>query len=315
MQPTRQWMVTHKWMVEPMQQTEWIERRGVMVWLAEVFTSLGAGLYLVSLFLNSWWGALIGWLIICLLKLPLHIIYLGKPLRFWRLMPPFTNAWRTSWYPRGVFFTVLFTSFAFVQLVTTYLINNNLVLGSALSSVVAADVVFKILAGITAVLTAMYGGFMMSYCKSVPFWNTGLVPIVFIITGIADGLALIMAVGMGTGGIDITAVESASRFLLVINAILIASLLLGASYQSSTAQLSVKELVVGRVAVAFWLGIVTLGIIIPLLVSIVSLFAEEASTNLLIFAIASHTLGAFALKYSILKVGIHRPIVPKVSAY
>ena len=31
-------------------QTEWIERKGILVWIAEVFTSLGAGLYLVSLF-------------------------------------------------------------------------------------------------------------------------------------------------------------------------------------------------------------------------------------------------------------------------
>ncbi|GAI11625.1 unnamed protein product [marine sediment metagenome] len=45
----RQWMITHEWMVKPTPQTEWIERRGILVWIAEVFTALGAGLYLVSL--------------------------------------------------------------------------------------------------------------------------------------------------------------------------------------------------------------------------------------------------------------------------
>ena len=46
----RQWMVTHEWMVKPMAQTEWIEGKGLLVWLAEVFSALGTGLYLVSLF-------------------------------------------------------------------------------------------------------------------------------------------------------------------------------------------------------------------------------------------------------------------------
>ena len=82
---------------------------GLLIWLAEVFSSLGTGLYLVSIFVSNWWGALVGWLIVIGLKLPLHLIYLGKPWRFWRAMPPFTNAWRTSWIARGTFFTVVFS--------------------------------------------------------------------------------------------------------------------------------------------------------------------------------------------------------------
>jgi hypothetical protein len=35
----------------------------------------------------------------------------------------------------------------------------------------------------------------------------------------------------------------------------------------------------------------------------------------LIVAITCHTLGAFALKYSLLKVGIHRPLLPRVAAF
>ena len=61
-QTARQWIVTHEWMVNPMQQTEWIEGQGLLIWLAEVFSSLGTGLYLVSIFVNNWWGALVGWL-------------------------------------------------------------------------------------------------------------------------------------------------------------------------------------------------------------------------------------------------------------
>ena len=40
-QTARQWMVTHEWMVKPMQQTDWIQREGLLIWLTEVFGSLG----------------------------------------------------------------------------------------------------------------------------------------------------------------------------------------------------------------------------------------------------------------------------------
>lgn len=312
-QTPRQWMVTHEWMVKPMQQTEWIERQGLLVWLAEVFSALGTGLYLVALFVNNWWGALLGWLIVLLLKLPLHILYLGKPLRFWRTMPPFSSAWKTSWIARGVLFTSVFIALGLVQLVTSHVISETTLLtGQALSFVVGLDALLKVLAGLFVILTGVYCGFMMSYCKSVPFWNTGILPIVILNAGIADGLALIMGIGVLTGGVPFHAVESAIRITLGINAVLLAAYLMNATYQSATAELSVKELILGRLAVIFWAGIVVLGIVAPLLISFASLFAGSASIPLLIGAIVCHTAGAFALKYCLLKVGIHKPIVPAI---
>jgi formate-dependent nitrite reductase membrane component NrfD len=91
---------------------------------------------------------------------------------------------------------------------------------------------------------------------------------------------------------------------------------MSASYTSSIAKLSVREIIRGHVALAFWVGIVTLGIIVPLAVSVISLFTgSQVSSFLLITAIVSHTLGAFALKYCLLKAGIHRPILPRLAAY
>jgi hypothetical protein len=34
-----------------------------------------------------------------------------------------------------------------------------------------------------------------------------------------------------------------------------------------------------------------------------------------VFAIICHTIGAFSLKYGVLKVGIYRPLLPKAHAY
>ena len=316
-QTSRQWMVTHEWMVKPMQQKEWIEKQGILVWLSEVFSALGTGLYLVAIFVDSWYGALAGYLIVMLLKLPLHLLYLGKPLRFWRTMPPFSSAWRTSWIARGVVFTVFFSIFGLLQLITSYILGSDIVAGQAQEIVFYADVVLKIFAGIFVVLTGIYCGFMMSYCKSVPFWNTGILPIVILMAGIADGLALLMGIAFFTE-VDhfelmkfIHSLEYASRIVIGANAVLLGTYLLNASYHSSTAELSVKELLVGRVALIFWLGIVLFGIALPLAISFISMFTGESTTILLVAGIMGHTAGAFALKYCILKVGIYKPILPK----
>jgi formate-dependent nitrite reductase membrane component NrfD len=175
-------------MVKPTPQTEWILRRGVLVWIAEVFTSLGAGLYLVSIFFNNWWGMLAAWLIIVFLKLPLHLMYFGKPLRFWRTVPPFSNAWKTSWFTRGILFSILFSGLVFLQLIITYFLPGT-----------GWDIALKISGGISGFLLGIYSGFIMSYCRSVPFWNSAMLPLILIFAGVADGFALLIGIGMAAG--------------------------------------------------------------------------------------------------------------------
>jgi formate-dependent nitrite reductase membrane component NrfD len=309
---TRQWMVTHEWMVNPMPQREWIEQRGVMVWIAEVFTSLGSGLFLVSLFMNSWWGMVAGWAIIMFLKLPIHLAYFGKPLRFYRTLPPFSNAWKTSWFARGILFSVFFGTIAFVQLVI-----GHPYIASLLGPAAAPLYTFlAVLAGIFALGVGIYGGFIMNYCKGIPFWNQGPLPIVFVLAGVADGFGLIMGIGLAGGDAKVAVAEIGSRYLLLINILLIAVYLISATYTSAIAKLSVKELIIGHVSWAFWIGIIVFGLLIPAAISLASIFTgTETSSVLLIIAITCHTLGAFALKYCLLKVGIYRPLLSKIAAY
>jgi formate-dependent nitrite reductase membrane component NrfD len=309
---TRQWMITHEWMVKPMHQREWIERRGMMIWLAETFTSLGAGLYLVSLFMNSWWGLLVGWLIIMFLKLPIHLAYFGKPWRFYRTMPPFSNAWKTSWFARGIIFSVLFGSFAFIQLVFGQPDLANLI-GRSIADLIYYT--FGVLGGLSALGVGIYGGFIMNYCKGIPFWNQGLLPMVFILAGVADGFGLVMGIGLAGGDANVALAEMGSRYLLMVNILLIVVYLISAGYTSEVAKLSTRELLAGPSAFMFWGVLVVLGLVVPAIISIISIFSGEASSALLITAIVAHTLGAFGLKYCLLKVGIYRPLLPKTGAY
>ena len=173
-----------------------------------------------------------------------------------------------------------------------------------------------IVAGVFIVLTGVYCGFAMSYCKSLPFWNTGLLPIVFVIMGLADGLALTMGVSLMTGkDVPIETLESWSRVLLIVNAVLIAGYLIRAYQKHSAAELAAQDLIKGSTAWVFWILLVILGIVTPLVISFATLFMGETTNaeSLLIVAIVCHTIGAFALKYSVLKVGIYRSVLPKAA--
>ncbi len=306
----RQWMVPHEWMVKPTRQTEWIDRRGLIFLTAEVFTALGVGLYLVSLFYSNWWGMLVAWIIIMFLKIPFHLIYFGKPLRFWRTIIPFTSTWKTSWLARGVNFNIYFGTIVFFQLVVAY-VAINVYPGTAWET---WSIALGALGGIFAFLVGIYGGFMMSYCKSVPFWNTALLPLILLFAGVADGFALMLAVGLADASVDIAAVEFGSRILLTVNVILMAVYVWNATYTSKTSKYSAMLLLKGSLARPFWVGVVAVGLIIPLAIAVSSIFAGEASAPLLITAIALHTIGAVALKYVVLKAGVHNPILPATTS-
>ena len=292
-------MQLFEWMVKPTQQTEWIEGKGILCWLPEVFTSLGAGLFLVALYFDSLVGMLVAWLIIVVLDIPLRLLDYGKPLRFWRTVAPLSNAWKTSWFNRGVTFASLFSGLVFVQLCISYWLPGT-----------AWDVAFKVVAGILAFLVGIYSGFIMNFCRSIPFWNSALLPILIILNGICDGFFLMMAVGLGGAKVDIMAAATGSLVLLIASTLIIAIYLWSQTYTSLTAKYSVTQLIRGYIAPVFWIGTVVLGTIIPLVILVSSYFAGAASSALLIVAISCHILGAFALRYCLLKAGIYEPLVP-----
>ena len=148
-------------MVGYTRQTEWIEKRGLWLWLAFYTGGLGGGLYLVSLYFNSLWGMFIGWLIVALVKGTAHLIFLGKPLRAWRMV----TRPHSSWISRGIGFVLLFSLFGAVQMAFTYWAPGS-----------AGEVVFKALGSVTAFAVAIYTGFVLNSVKGVPFWNSWQLP-------------------------------------------------------------------------------------------------------------------------------------------
>jgi formate-dependent nitrite reductase membrane component NrfD len=287
----------HEWMVNYTRQTEWIDRRGIFLWIAFYAGGLGGGLYLVSLIFNSLWGVFISWLIIAVIKGGTHLMYLGKPWRAWRIV----TRPQTSWLARGFIFVMLFVGLGAVQMMLSHWLPGS-----------AAEIAFKVLAGIMAFGVATYTGIILKNVKGVPFWNSLLLPVLFVICGVLGGFGLAVVIALNGGGINLDAAETGSRWLLLANVLLIVIYLWQTSRRESIGKQSVLEQIRGENAPVFWIGVVLFGIVIPLAIALSGIIVHVPSA-LLITAVVCEIIGGLALRYCVLKAGAYKPLVAKAS--
>jgi formate-dependent nitrite reductase membrane component NrfD len=285
----------HEWMVNYTRQTEWIDRRGIFLWIAFYAGGLGGGLYLVSLYFNSLWGMLISWLIIAVIKGGTHLMYLGRPTRFWRII----TRPQTSWLARGFIFVMLFVGLGAVQMMISYWAPGT-----------AAEVVFKALAGIASFGVALYTGIILKNVKGVPFWNSLLLPVLFVICGVLGGFGLSVVISLNGGNINLAAAETGSRILLIANALLIVIYLWQASRREAVGKQSVLHQIHGESAPVFWTGVVMMGIVIPLAIAVSGLITHVVPA-VLIVGVICEIAGGMALRYIVLKAGAYKPLVAK----
>jgi len=291
-------MEAHEWMVRSTYQTEWITRQGIFLWLAMYAGGLGGGLYLVSLYFNSFIGMLVSLLIVAGLKGGFHFAYLGKPLRFWRIL--FRP--KTSWLTRGFIFVVLFVGFAAIQLMLSFSLPGT-----------PWEVLFKVLTGLMAIGVIVYTGFVLNTVKAVSLWNSPLLPLLFAVCGLLGGFGLSTVIALYGGHADLHAAETGSSWLLVINFLLIAVYLWRTVQKDETGKKSVMDQMRGKVAPAFWIGVIGLGIAAPLAVTLFGYFSGEVIPGILIAGVICEITGGLSLRYCLLKVGIYKPLFPRPS--
>jgi formate-dependent nitrite reductase membrane component NrfD len=279
----------YDFMVKYTPQTDWIEGHGILIAFAFFFGGISGGLYLSSLYFGDAVGMFVAWLLAMVTGL-IDMAHLSKPTRFWRMvLRP-----KTSWITRGFIFIILFIGCATIQLALTHWAPGT-----------AAEVAFKVLGGITAFGVAVYTGFVVGYVGAIKVWNSAIVPLLFVIAGLTGGMAILLMINVNDNAIgnDIAAVM---RIALIGYAVFMAIYLWVATYESSTARDSVMRMLQGGIAPFFWVGVVLLGIIIP----VILLFAAPSVGWVLVIAAIFTIIGGATLRFSILKAGEYTPLLP-----
>jgi len=274
-------------------QREWVEKRGFLLVLAFFLGGLGGGLYLASLYLDFHIGMVTGFLIVAVGKGGAHLAYLGKPLRFWRgFLKP-----QSSWISRGLLALALFLVAAALQLAPT-------VPWLSWLPWTSHNLFLQVVVIIGALGLVTYTGFALGVIHAVPFWNTSLMPLLFLVCALSGGLGL--ALGMGGGAAELGLMEKVLAGLLIIVAGLLGFQLLVAWHTSPAAKQSVKELASGKAAPYFMGGVVVIGLVLPL--AIVAL-AHQLPVYVISLGAGLELVGGFCLRYSILKAGIYSPLI------
>jgi formate-dependent nitrite reductase membrane component NrfD len=219
--------------------------------------------------------------------------HLSKPMRFWRMI----SKPGSSWISRGFILIWLFLGAAMIQLAISQWAPGN-----------AWENVFKVIAGILAFGVAIYSGFALGFVGAIKIWNTGLVPILYVISGLTDGLAVVMLVGLN--GADLSRIANYMLAGLIAYAVFVAIYFWVATYGSVTARDSAVRVLKGPIAPAFWIGVVVLGILLPIALVAPFSLAHDVSSAMFAVAAVCTILGGVALRYVILKAGMYTPLLP-----
>jgi len=277
----------YDFMIKYTPQRDWIEGHGILLAFALFFGGIAGGLYLTSLYFDSLVGMFIAWLLAMATGIT-DMAHLTKPKRFWRIMfKP-----QTSWISRGFILIWLFLGSTAIQLALSQWAPGG------------AETFFKVVSGILAFGVAIYSGFVVSFVGGIKIWNSAIIPILFVVAGLTGGLAVLLIVvpdGVYLG----MAIYNIMLIALVVYAVFLAIYLWVSTYESKAARDSVTRILQGNIAPAFWLGVIALGIVIPIII----LLASNATAALVITAICA-IIGGVALRYVILKAGVYSPLLP-----
>lgn len=293
MRQARPW----EFMVKHTPQREWIEKKGILFWLALFFIELGAGTFIVSAIFGSLRGMLTGWLICGVLGGGFHLLYLGRPLRFWRIL--LSSGWKTSWISRGLYFVSIFLLLGLLYMVLARWVSPSTGLLTA--------------AGVFAFLTVIYAGFALAYVNGLQLWNSPIIPLIFTVAGIWGGIGLTIATVLAAGSYAFVAatLEVWTRLFLIGFIIIMIVYLLSIRYTGDAGRASVREIVMGGRAPLFWVMVVVLGMAFPLSVALMGWVGGVSASPGLVYAVVLfELLGDLTLRYLILKCAYYEPLVP-----
>lgn len=194
----------------------------------------------------------------------LLLIELGQPLRFWRA---FLNP-TSSMMSVGIILISLFIVLGFLH-----------ILFSLFAGIGVKEGTQRRLGSINALLglgIIIYTGLLLGLIKAVPFWNTPLLPLLFLVSALASGLATVMLI-VGLQRWVMPAKVKAEEvsetvqgllpsvtILVVVELVALFSLLFLMSGSRVTAAESARYLVAGGYATTFWVGVVVVGLLAPL---------------------------------------------------
>lgn len=261
-------------------QSQW----RVLILIAFFAGGFGCGLYVTAWFLDFLPGMLLGLFLVGVVKGGAHVAYLGRPERFWRaLARP-----RTSWISRGLLAVALF-----------------LVSGTLYAALKIPPLGW--LAVAAAIFVMLYTGYLMAFSPSIPFWNSALLPVLFLVYSAESGTALTIPLHAMLTGAEVHTLEAIEMALLLSVGGLLVSYLYGAYHSSLSAREAVRLLVRGKLAPLFFGSVILFGLAAPFALTVLSYTSGMIPVGMMWLAALLGIQGALSCRWAILRAGVYAP--------
>lgn len=146
----------------------------------------------------------------------------------------------------------------------------------------------------------IYTGVLLSTIPARPLWDSLMLPVLFLVSGLASGVAAIFLV------LPTQQVKRLARFafgISVIELVAVGSYLASLALGSEATQRAL-ELLMGKYALGFWGGVVLVGLIMPLIIEFVEMRGRHLSTALIRVAPILVLAGGLALRFVLLFAGL-----------
>jgi formate-dependent nitrite reductase membrane component NrfD len=167
------------------------------------------------------------------------------------------------------------------------------------------------LVGAFGVLVTVYSGFLLTQAVGVPLWNTALLPILWVVSAGVAVLALIELFHL-RGWIDEGVAKFGMKLALASDSLkllmLFAFVYVGLSASSAGARAGAAELSSGALAPMLWIGVIGLGILVPMGVTAYTLTVRK-NVMLIAFAAVLALAGGLLLRASVLLAGKFDPLL------
>jgi formate-dependent nitrite reductase membrane component NrfD len=166
---------------------------------------------------------------------------------------------------------------------------------------------FGMLLVVVGLLVAVYSGFLIAATHGIPFWNTPLLPVLWLVSSTIGAIALTELMIHRDDIIRFTVRASAAAE--VVELVAVFALVNLAIYSGTTAaRTSGWALVYGPLAPAFWGGVVVMGSLIPLAIGLVN-WRLGISKPLVTAGAIMALIGALMLRIVVLQAGVFEPVV------
>ena len=257
----------------------------------------GASLFATALFVFELPMALAAGIAMVALAVFLLFAHLGHPARAWRAL----GNLRESWISRG---TVVLGGFLGLGILYCLLR-----FGAGMEATDgAARVATWLLLGASAFIL-VYPGLVLSASPAIPFWSSGLLPVMSAGNGMTSGLALFMAIAAAdeTAPASIAPLDSLQLWLLVALSVVLFLYVVVMIRRGGTAKESAGCLLT-REAWLFGGAGCALGLGIPMAIA-VGVAGAGSVAGLLVLAAVARLCGDFAIRYAFLRAGMFSPLV------